>query len=100
MAYTKAMIQNRIQPGYLIAIVLGTSLFALVPHPPNAVPIAAMALFAGAFFSNRVLAFIVPLAAMILSDLAIRVSQHGLVCVCRCDDYGIDRQLLKQCNCI
>jgi len=65
------MIQNRIQPGYLIAIVLLLAFSRLIPHPPNAVPIAAMALFAGAFFSNRMLAFVVPLAAMILSDIVI-----------------------------
>ena len=65
------MIQNRIQPGYLITIVLVLAFSRLVPHPPNVVPIAAMALFAGAFFSNRILAFIVPLAAMLLSDLVI-----------------------------
>lgn len=65
------MIQNRIQPGYLIAIILVLAFSRLVPHPPNAVPVAAMALFAGAFFSNRKLAFTVPLAAMILSDLVL-----------------------------
>jgi len=65
------MIQNRIQPAYLIAIVLVLAFSRLIPHPPNVVPIAAMALFAGAFFSNRVLAFIMPLAAMFLSDLVI-----------------------------
>jgi hypothetical protein len=63
------MIQNRIQLGYLIAVVLVLALSRLVPHPPNAVPIAAMALFAGAFFSNYMLAYLVPLVAMLLSDL-------------------------------
>lgn len=63
------MIQNRIQPWYLIAIVLVLAFTRLIPHPPNAVPIAAMALFAGAYFSNRVLAFIVPISAMFISDL-------------------------------
>lgn len=62
------MIQNRIQVGYLVAIVLVLAFIRLVPHPPNAVPIAAMALFAGAFFTNRILAYLVPLAAMLISD--------------------------------
>ena len=62
------MIQNRIQLWYLIAIVLLLAFSRLVPHPPNAVPIAAMSLFAGAFFSNRMFAYLVPLAAMLLSD--------------------------------
>ena len=65
------MIRNRVQPSYIIAIVLILVLTRLAPHPPNAVPIGAMALFAGAFFVNRQLAFIVPLAAMILSDLVL-----------------------------
>ncbi|MFK7815715.1 MAG: DUF6580 family putative transport protein [Gammaproteobacteria bacterium] len=65
------MIQHRIHTGYLIAVVLVLAFSRLVPHPPNVVPIAAMALFAGAFFSNRFLAFVVPLAAMVLSDYVI-----------------------------
>jgi len=40
----------------------------LLPHPPNFTPIAAMALFAGAHFDRKALAFLVPLAAMLLSD--------------------------------
>ncbi len=65
------MIQNRIQPSYLIGIVLVLALSRLVPHPPNAVPIAAMALFAGAFFTHRPLAYLVPIAAMFISDALI-----------------------------
>lgn len=43
----------------------------LLPHPPNFTPIAAMALFAGATLSSRWQAFLVPLAAMVLSDLVL-----------------------------
>ena len=76
------MIQNRIQPAYLIAIVLVLALFRVVPHPPNATPIAAMALFAGAVFSNRMLAYLVPLAAMLISDLMIGLHSTILyVCI-------------------
>ncbi len=42
--------------------------------PYNFTPVAAMALFGGAFFRNRALAFLVPLGAMFLSDLAIGVA--------------------------
>jgi len=35
---------------------------------PNIAPIGAMALFAGAYFSNRVAAFLVPLVALFLGD--------------------------------
>ena len=40
----------------------------LIPHPPNFAPIAALALFGGAHFADRRLAFAVPLAALFLSD--------------------------------
>jgi hypothetical protein len=43
----------------------------LIPHPPNFAPIGAIALFGGACFASRRAAFVVPLAAMFLSDLAI-----------------------------
>ena len=54
---------------WMIGVIIILAMFRLVPHPPNAVPIAAMALFAGAFFSNRLLAYLIPVAAMVLSDL-------------------------------
>ena len=60
---------TKIQTAWLIGVVALLVMFRFVPHPPNAVPIVAMALFAGAFFSNRIHAFLVPLVAMILSDL-------------------------------
>lgn len=41
----------------------------LMPHPPNFTPIAATALFGGAYFASRKAAFMVPLIAMYLSDL-------------------------------
>jgi hypothetical protein len=53
---------------FLIAI--GVVFNRLVPHPPNAVPIGALALFAGASLSRR-WAWVVPVAAMALSNLAI-----------------------------
>ncbi|MDD3517788.1 MAG: hypothetical protein PHQ14_05530 [Chromatiales bacterium] len=64
-------ITERIDPRLLalIGIVLLAALSRLLPHPPNVTPIAAMALFAGAAFADRRLAFGVPLAAMLLSDL-------------------------------
>ena len=41
----------------------------LVPHPWNVTPIAAMALFGGAHFADRRLAFLIPAAAMMATDL-------------------------------
>jgi hypothetical protein len=50
----------------------------LIPHPPNFAPIGAMALFGGACFAHRRAAFVVPLAAMFLSDLAIGLLSGNL----------------------
>ena len=53
----------------LLSFVLIAALTRLVPHPPNFAPITAMSLFAGAYFTRKQLAFIVPLLAMLISDL-------------------------------
>jgi len=57
------------RPLVLFAGILLAAVSRLIPHPPNVTPIAAMALFGGAYFSHRAAAFLVPLAAMVLSDL-------------------------------
>jgi hypothetical protein len=41
----------------------------LVPHPPNFTPIGALAIFGGACYADRRWAFLLPLAALFLSDL-------------------------------
>ncbi len=53
----------------VIFAILLAALSRLIPHPPNFTPLIAMALFAGASLTDRRLALIVPLAAMLLSDL-------------------------------
>lgn len=63
------MIQTRFY--VLVGMILAAAASRLIPHPPNFAPIGAMALFGGAYFADRRLAFVVPLAAMFLSDLAI-----------------------------
>jgi hypothetical protein len=55
----------------ILGITLSAAAMRLVPHPPNMTPIAAMALFGGAYFANKRTAFLIPLAAMYLSDLAL-----------------------------
>jgi hypothetical protein len=49
----------------------------LLPHPPNVTPIVAIALFGGACLRNKKLAFLLPLAAMLLSDLALGFAIYG-----------------------
>ncbi len=60
-----------INPRLLVitVMVLAGAIMRLIPHYPNFTPIAAMALFGGAYFTNKKLAFIIPFAAMIISDL-------------------------------
>lgn len=53
----------------IVFVLIGVSL-RLLPHPPNFAPIAAIALFGGVYLSKRV-AFILPLAAMLISDIFI-----------------------------
>jgi hypothetical protein len=55
----------------ILGIILSAGAMRLVPHPPNITPIAAMALFGGVYFANKRTAFLIPLAAMYLSDLAL-----------------------------
>jgi signal transduction histidine kinase len=55
-----------------VAVVLA-ALSRLLPHLPNFTPIAAIALMGGAFYSDKRLAFLVPMLAMVLSDLFLPV---------------------------
>lgn len=56
-----------------MAIIAAAVLFRFLPHVPNMTPIAAMALFGGAFLPKR-WAVILPLAAMVLSDIVLGFS--------------------------
>ena len=54
----------------IILIVLVAALSRLIPHPPNFTPIIAMGLFSGFYFkNNKKMALLLPLAAMIISDI-------------------------------
>jgi hypothetical protein len=57
---------------YLVVImIVAGAMMRLIPHWPNFTPIAAIALFGGTFLKRKDLAFLVPVAAMLLSDLII-----------------------------
>jgi hypothetical protein len=64
----------------LISLVLAAAASRLVPHPWNLTSIAAVALFGGAYFQDRRLAFAVPLGALFLSDLVFGL-YHGMAVV-------------------
>jgi len=62
--------QNLKTPLIVISTIIFTlALFRLLPHWPNVSPVAAMALFGGAYFADKRIAFIVPFVALFLSDL-------------------------------
>lgn len=50
-------------------LILAAALSRLLPHPYNFSPIAGMALLGGAVFENKKLAFLLPLGALIISDV-------------------------------
>ena len=52
----------------ILTAILVAAALRLLPHPPNFTPIGAMALFGGAYFGKRALAFAAPLGALLLSD--------------------------------
>lgn len=61
----------------LCLLVVGAAALRVVDHPWNFAPVGALALFCGAYFRDRKWAFIVPLAAMFLGDVAIGLIRHN-----------------------
>jgi hypothetical protein len=55
----------------VLIMIFAGAMMRLIPHWPNFTPIAAIALFGGTFLKRKDLAFFVPVAAMLLSDLII-----------------------------
>jgi len=55
----------------ILAAILLAAAMRLMPHPPNFSPIAAMALFGGAYLGRRAIAFAAPLGALLLSDVVL-----------------------------
>ncbi|MEZ5084397.1 MAG: DUF6580 family putative transport protein [Bacteroidales bacterium] len=54
---------------FIGSIILFGAMMRLIPHWPNFTPIAAMALFGGATLRKKHLAFVIPFAALLLSDV-------------------------------
>ncbi|HEV2593618.1 MAG TPA: DUF6580 family putative transport protein [Sphingomicrobium sp.] len=72
----------------LLSIIVAAAALRLVPHPPNFTPIGAMALFSGAAFGRKGLAFAAPLTALLLSDIVLGF-YHGMATV-----YGADLMIV------
>jgi hypothetical protein len=64
---------SNLTPRFLVlaGLILIAAFTRLIPHPPNFTAIGAMALFGGAYFSKKSLAYAVPLIAMFFSDIII-----------------------------
>jgi len=58
-------------------MIIAAAIIRLLPHPPNFTPIFAMALFGGAYLDNKKTAFLLPLGAMLVSDLYF--GMHSLI---------------------
>lgn len=56
---------------YISLFILIAALTRIIPHPFNFAPLGAMALFGSTYFSNKKLAFALPLIAYFISDLLV-----------------------------
>jgi len=54
---------------YVLTLLITAIFCRWIPHPPNFTPVLAIAMFGGAAFGNRWLAFGIPLLVMFVSDL-------------------------------
>jgi hypothetical protein len=62
----------------LYLFVTAAVLFRMIPHPWNVTPLAAMFLFCGATFRNKIESLAVPFAALLASDFVVdRFLYHG-----------------------
>jgi hypothetical protein len=50
-------------------LILVAAIARLLPHPPNFAPIASLAIFGGSVIGNKKYAIILPLGALLLSDI-------------------------------
>ncbi|HET6244560.1 MAG: hypothetical protein H0V01_08660 [Bacteroidetes bacterium] len=64
------MIKTITSPRFLFVavLILVAALSRLLPHPPNFTPVAAIALFGGAYLSRK-FALLIPIVAMLIADL-------------------------------
>ncbi len=63
--------KNKLSLLVLPALILVAAFSRIIPHPANVTPIAAIGLFGAAYLNRKILAYLVPLAALFVSDLVI-----------------------------
>ncbi|HEY3041890.1 MAG TPA: DUF6580 family putative transport protein [Pyrinomonadaceae bacterium] len=62
---------SRVRFVAITSVILVSAAARIIPHPPNFTPITAIALFGGAYFSKKWVAFAVPLTSLFISDLVL-----------------------------
>lgn len=72
-------IDTRNKSGILVltGVIVMAALSRILPHPWNFTPVGAMALFGSAYYGSRLLAFLIPLAALWISDVVINNTIHA-----------------------
>jgi hypothetical protein len=64
----------------ILALIVGAAATRLAPHLWNLTAVGAVCLFGGAYFQRKWLAFLVPLAALVISDVVLQTfvyPDHG-----------------------
>ncbi len=65
--------QNKTLFLWAVALILFAAFTRLFPHYPNFTAIGAIAVFGGAVINNKKLAFLLPLSALLLSDICLQL---------------------------
>jgi hypothetical protein len=60
----------------LVTMIVAAAATRVVPHPWNFTAVGAMCLFGGAHFRRRWQAFLVPLAALVISDIVLAATRY------------------------
>ena len=79
--------ENRKNISLALFIIALLALSRVIPHPPNFTPVLGMAVFSGAIISKRLIAYLIPLMAMLISDLYLGFHAgmpiiYFAICVC------------------
>lgn len=61
---------------WITGLILAAVISRVIPHPFNFTTVAAVALFAGAKFRDKIWSIIIPMAAMFLSDVLLSLMNH------------------------
>jgi hypothetical protein len=89
---------NRSRFVLISIMILMAAASRLIPHPPNFAPITALALFSGAKFSEKRLALLIPVTALVLSDTVLGFYKqlwvvYGSFCLIVCIGFVLRSEL-------